>query len=390
MRVFIFFAAFFAAIVVPQLAAHGLNYLYPPPPRLVENEEALRSLASGFADPARVFGRTVRRELVQDARAVYPQVLQGAQVAQYGLTGTGASVIAARFDNAGDATQARYALFRMLGKVSTEEDDTGFFHFTWPQSQHAAIAGTVGRTFMMWVAPDRAGAVKLRAESRAFLEPPLRTRSGLAGWVDDVRSWPLSRQLVYLGAYVLLVSWLFLRLVSWATEVAPQRMAHPASAALLRERLLAVRFLESPITISPGRSHDQLHVDWKYADAKWMDHARAHGMRKTHRLVLQLDEARRTVRCREFHAEMAWDAGLDGTAIRWKAAWEIVFYRYEHERVFGLQVGPDGKLTPSLSYAYTFDIREMKAPLIAAATAAGWRWRQVFFFSPSWLRWLHG
>jgi hypothetical protein len=32
----------------------------------------------------------------------------------------------------------------------------------------------------------------------------------------------------------------------------------------------------------------------------------------------------------------------------------------------------------------------MKNPVIAVVTAAGWRWRQVFFFSPSWLRWLHG
>jgi hypothetical protein len=37
----------------------------------------------------------------------------------------------------------------MLGKVTTEEDDNGLFRFTWPQSGHAAIAGNVGRTFMM-------------------------------------------------------------------------------------------------------------------------------------------------------------------------------------------------------------------------------------------------
>jgi hypothetical protein len=113
-------------------------------------------------------------------------------------------------------------------------------------------------------------------------------------------------------------------------------------------------------------------------------------MRKSHRLILELDEATRTVRCREFHTEMGWGAGMDGVSIQWKAAWEIVFYQYEHERVFGLQIGPDGRLQPALSYAYTFDIREMKNPVIAVVTAAGWRWRQVFFFSPSWLRWLHG
>ena len=131
-------------------------------------------------------------------------------------------------------------------------------------------------------------------------------------------------------------------------------------------------------------------VDWKYADAKWVDHARAHGMKKSHRLILELDEASRTVRCREFHAETEWGVGMDGGSIRWKASWEIVFFQYEHERVFGLQIGPDGRLVPSLSYAYTFDIREMKNPVIAAVIASGWHWRQVFFFSPPWLRWLHG
>jgi hypothetical protein len=107
-------------------------------------------------------------------------------------------------------------------------------------------------------------------------------------------------------------------------------------------------------------------------------------------LILQLDEANRTVRCREFHAETDWSAGAGGASLRWKAAWEIVFFQYEHERVFGLQLAPNGKLVANLSYAYTFDIREMKNPLIAAVNAAGWRWRQVFFFAPRWLRWLHG
>jgi hypothetical protein len=113
-------------------------------------------------------------------------------------------------------------------------------------------------------------------------------------------------------------------------------------------------------------------------------------MRASHRLILELDESTRTVRGREFQTESGWDAGLGGASIRWKASWEIVFYQYEHQRVFGLQVGPDGRLQPALEYSYTFNLQEMKDPVIAAVTAAGWRWRQVFFFSPSWLRWLHG
>jgi len=386
----IFFAAFFGAIVVPQLVAHGLNYLYPAQPRYGEDESALRATPAGFADPALVFGKSVRLDLMQDPRPIFPQVLAGAEVAQYGMTATGSSVLAARFASGDAATHARYALFRILGKVNAEEDDRGFFHFVWPQSGYSAIAGSAGRTFMMWVAPDRETVQRLRAESRAFSDRAPAPRSGLGGFVDAVRAWPPASYFALIGVYALFVSWLFLRLVTWATEVPPQAVASATSASALKERLLGVRFLKSPITIGSGKTDDELVVDWKYADATWADHARAHGMRKSHRLILELDEATRTVRCREFHTESGWDAGAGGASIRWKASWEIVFYQYEHERVYGLQVGRDGKLAPSLSYAYTFDLREMKNPIIAAATAAGWRWRQVFFFSPSWLRWLHG
>ena len=389
-RALIFFAAFFGAIVVPQIIAHGLNYLYPAQPRFGEDENALRGTAAGFIEPSAVFGKSVRLDLMQDPRPIFPQVLAGAEVAQYGMTGTGATVLAARFASADAATQARYALFRMLGKVSAEEDEHGFYHFTWPQSGYSAIAGSGGRTFMMWVAPDRASVERLRSESRVFSDRPPAARSGPGGFVDAVRSWPPASWFALIGVYALFVSWLFLRLVTWATEVSPQPVANAASANALKERLLRVRFLESPITVGPGKAEDQLVVDWKYADATWADHARAHGMRKAHRLILELDEATRTVRCREFHTESGWDAGAGGASIQWKASWEIVFYQYEHQRMFGLQLQPDGSLAPALSYAYTFDVREMKNPIIAAVTAAGWQWRQVFFFSPPWLRWLHG
>jgi hypothetical protein len=385
----IFFAAFFGAIVVPQLIAHGLNYLYPAQPRFGEDESALRATPAGFTDPALVFGKSVRLDLMQDPRPIFPQVLAGAEVAQYGMTATGSSVLAARYASGDAATQARYALFRMLGKVDANQDERGFFHFVWPQSGYSAIAGSAGRTFMMWLAPDRETVQRLRSESRAFSDRAPAPRSGLGGFIDAVRAWPSTAYFALIGIYALFVSWLFLRLVVWATEVPAKPLASASSATLLKERLLGVRFLNSPITIGAGRAENQLVVDWKYADATWADHARAHAMRKSHRLILELDEATRTVRCREFHTESGWDAGAGGASIQWKASWEIVFYQYEHERAFGLQIGPDGKLVPTLSYAYTFDLREMKNPVIAAVTAAGWRWRQVFFFSP-WLRWLHG
>ena len=260
-RALIFFAAFFGAIVVPQLMAHGLNYLYPAQPRYGEDEGALRTTSAGFADPALVFGKSVRLDLMQDPRPIFPQVLAGAEVAQYGMTATGSSVLAARFASDDAATQARYALFRMLGKVDADEDDRGFFHFVWPQSGYPAIAGSAGRTFMMWVAPDRETVQRLRAESRAFSDRAPAPRSGLGGFVDAVRAWPPASYFALIGVYALFVSWLFLRLVVWATEVPAQPVASAAAASALSERLLGLRFLDSPITIGPGGAANQFRSE---------------------------------------------------------------------------------------------------------------------------------
>ena len=66
----------------------------------------------------------------------------------------------------------------------------------------------------------------------------------------------------------------------------------------------------------------------------------------------------------------------------------ITFFQVEHQRVFGLQIDQRGRFVPKLSYSYTFDLQEMKAPLISAVTNAGWHWRPTVWQGPTWLRWL--
>ena len=38
--------------------------------------------------------------------------------------------------------------------------------------------------------------------------------------------------------------------------------------------------------------------------------------------------------------------------------------------------------------AYTFNLQEMKSPLVDAVTRAGWDWRPTVWQGPAWLRWL--
>jgi hypothetical protein len=80
----------------------------------------------------------------------------------------------------------------------------------------------------------------------------------------------------------------------------------------LRERLLAVNQFKSPVAVTAGADGRTLEITWRYADAQWLDLMRVHKMRRTHKLVLALDEAAHKVRVREFWSAFDASAGPDG------------------------------------------------------------------------------
>jgi hypothetical protein len=190
------------------------------------------------------------------------------------------------------------------------------------------------------------------------------------------------------AAYLLVIAGYFFKGIAWATRVDSKPVAHVVSAPALRERLLAVNSLDIPLRVERGADHNELIANWRYADAKWIDHARAHGMRRLHRVVMSLDEGSRKVRATDFATSFDWSAGGTGAALNWKFITGVVFFQYEHQKVFGLQLDEHGKFKPTLSYSYTFNLQEMKAPLIDAVTRSGWTWQSVAWRAPSWLRWL--
>ena len=61
------------------------------------------------------------------------------------------------------------------------------------------------------------------------------------------------------------------------------------AAETLMQRLLGINDQDVPYTISRGTRANEIVVDWRYADAKWLDLMRVHGMKKGYRLVLRFD-----------------------------------------------------------------------------------------------------
>lgn len=79
------------------------------------------------------------------------------------------------------------------------------------------------------------------------------------------------------------------------------------------------------------------------------------------------------------YADTTW---LDLLSLNWKMSLGITFNEFEHERVFGLQF-KDGKPAFDLSCAYTFNLNELKQPMIEIIRHSGWNFRQVItFFRP--------
>ncbi len=132
-----------------------------------------------------------------------------------------------------------------------------------------------------------------------------------------------------------------------------------------------------PFRIGPGEKAD-LVAEWNLVDADWWEAFQKAGLHKAYRLRLALDEARREVRSFEETGSIEWRLGPQ---VRFERSWfgGIVLYHQEGAVAYGLK-----SLTPPEAgkiYDYSFDIAEIKGPIIAIVTGAGWR------FAPSLYTW---
>jgi hypothetical protein len=396
------FAGFFLLIGVPQFCAHlwlAVGTLKREAPRVA----ALQQLSGGTEPEARtaaaklLFGPDVSPALVTDARAVFGEALANAEVAQFAVLPNGDSVLLARFAGYSAAERAWVAYLRVTGlnQLGGQGDSQRGYAVTRPAGDRAYVlhqANLVG----VWTGADDA-AIRARMLAGGFKIPrraPLanevsQTSQGSTSAKPDKRS-PVVVLLsaVALVAYLLLVVAYFFKGAAWAGSVPPKATAKPLSAAELTDRLEAINALEVPFRIERGTHPGEFFATWRYADAKWVDLARARGLRRTFRIRLTLDEAAQVVRATDYAASHDWSIGRGGASFEWRAGLGIVFFQQEHQRVFGLQLDDQGRFKPELSYAYSFNLHELKSPLIAAVTRAGWTWRPTVWQGPASLRWL--
>ncbi len=402
LRPLVFVGVFFLIVAGPQAAFHlAQAFEWIPKQRIEssprtgstdvpafdENDDALRAEEGRFVDTGAVFGADVFRSLITDLRPFEP--FTGAETAQMATFPPSSAVVVARYPDPSAAAEAaeRY-LTGAVGFVPDIGSDGGRSAQRPRGDRVKVVVG--GRTLLILSGPDEAWLAERLRASRVFASVAHDDEAVPQAPAGDFWLHRPAVLLSFVLVLILLATLWFFRGSTWAASTPAETGATPSTAQELRRRLLAINDLDVPFTVEEESSHGRIAVTWRFSDARWITAARAHGVRRMHRLVLELDEPRRAVRPTEYISAVDWSAGPRGAALEWRTAAGIVFFQTEHRRVFGLHVDENGRFSPEPDYSYTFDLQEMKAPLVAAVTRAGWDWRPTAWPGPSWLRWLTG
>lgn len=393
LRPIIWFAGFFGIIAGPQAFVHLLDGLAARKAR----QDSTVSSAGGALKPIpweQVFGPEADPTLITDATESFAPVIGKSAAAKLSFSRDGTNVLAARFDSPAEAQASLNRYGQVFGFAQVQGSDAnGWTARRFGGQGEWSHVVVVGSELYAWTGADRNEILARRTRA---LGPWLHESAGHASGNESTDTQRrVSRRLVantgFLAVFLLVnltgaVFWFF-KGSAWAARVEPAAVRQPLTADDLRRSLLALNQVDRPVTTTllPDGS---IEVNWRYADARWFDLMRVHRLKRVHRLVLQPDEDSGTVRVREYWSAFDASAGLEGATLRWKAATGIQFFAIEHQRVLGAQLGSDGRPTGELSKAYTFNLQELKQPIIDTVTQAGWRWQPVTWNAPRALRWL--
>lgn len=406
LRPIYWFAGFFALIVVPQVVGHFYKAVQTTKAE-VPRAAALEQLAepsntnadTRSLDAKSLFGPDVDPQLVSDVRAAFGGVFAEADFAQFAVLPKGETVLLARFKNFAAAEKAWVNYLRVAGLQGGGQGDSHRGYAVTRPVGDRLFALPFGSMLGVWTGADDA-TIRARMTAGGF-EIPRRAPLGesAANTANESDNAPAAARqatsplrialtAAALAAYLLIVVLYFFKGAAWAGTSPAKPGVAPLDAGEVGQRLESINALDVPFQIERGAQPNEFFATWRYADAKWIDLHRARGMKRTLRIRLVLDEATRTVRTTDYAASFDWSAGCGGANLEWKTGFGIVFFQTEHQRVFGVQLDEQGRFKPELSYAYTFNLQEMKSPLIEAVTRAGWHWRPTVWQGPPWLRWL--
>jgi hypothetical protein len=399
LRPIVFFLGFVGIIAGPQTVVHlldGFVLRKAARTRAEPKETAPARVETNRLSPVDwsiVFGPKADPTLITDAKRGLSQILGDAIEAKLSFNVDGESALAARFPSPEAAAKALDVYGNFFAFAGAQGSDahgwTARRHNGQGEWVHVVAAGP---ELYAWTGADQKQVLANRARSLGptpdFVENTAKPADApAANLVSNQLRAKVGLMSVFVCINLVVAVLWFFKGSAWAARIQASEAARPASEQAVRSALLGINKAAVPteVTQQPDGS---IAVNWRYADARWFDLMRVHQMKRTQRLVLHFNERDHTVRVREYWSAFDASAGLKDLRLDWKMATGIQFFAIEHTRVFGVQLGADGKPTGELSKAYTFNLQELKAPIIEAVTSAGWTWQPVTWNAPAAFRWL--
>lgn len=379
---------FIAGLLFPVIGTFTIGQLtLARQPGQASKTPSLAIKDGAFADRELLFGQGISPEFIRDVKTGMPGILDDAEIAEAGVSLDGSTALVAQFPSDEQAQRAAQAYHRAYQLRNTSGDEETGWRASRVQGDYIEMLRT-GRHLFVWSgltresAAERRAATNLAAHFPALVPSPRPPLFPTLQPLDHFFA-PVATKVLGVALLVLAYVVIFFKGSAWAGRVAPASNLPAIPASSLASRLLAINELDVPFTIAQGSSPTEWIADWRYADAKWLDLARAHGMKRTFRIRLTLDESTHSVYATDYTAAFDWSAGRSSASIQWQAAMGIIFFQREEQHVLGLQIDEHGKLKPEASYRYKFDLSEMKSPIQTTITQAGWTWRPSVWQKPS-------
>jgi hypothetical protein len=224
--------------------------------------------------------------------------------------------------------------------------------------------------------PDRVIVEKTLKELPFVAFNPLSPQSVIDQFFDR----HLKAFFVGLGVYMVICTFAFFRGGPWAARISPPAWTAPVPAEEMRARILGINDLDLPFHVREGK-RGYLISEWRLADARWTTVLEQAGLRIAHSVKMKLDPGRSRVKVIDYSKTISWSRGVPGLS------WSFSFFRgidfggFEKGASYGL-LYKDGRWTFDWAYKYSYNLNEMKQPLVAAVVMGGWTYQPVITFIP--------
>lgn len=154
----------------------------------------------------------------------------------------------------------------------------------------------------------------------------------------------------------------------------PDPGVSPVSKNELKEKIIGLGGKKIPFKITESDKTDIL-VELKVVDAEWYEIFAKAGLEKTYQIYLLMDDNKSEVRALEKIGEVSWKKGVPTISFS-KSSFQGRTIAYKE---FGTSYAFKEPKPSSFGkiYEYSFDVNDVKNPLIEIVTSSGWSYVPV-------------